>query len=142
MLLSTFALDGSSAPRAARASSSVRYADLALLAIALPVFIWAELPLLGYAVIAVAWMIQRTVLHLAERHVARSLAAGERRTAVGVTAASTLGRAWFVALCVLLVGLLGEREAGLAAAVLAAVLFTVQLGGIALARLLGKEGSR
>lgn len=141
--LSTLALDGSSpAPRASRAAELVRYADLALLALALPVFVMADLPLLGYGAIVAAWLVQRTVLHVAERRVAASLAAGERRAAVGVTAASTLGRAWFVALCVLLVGVIGEREAGLAAAVLAAILFTAQLSGIALARLLTGAGTR
>ena len=136
MLLSTFALEGSSAPRASRAAGLVRYADLALLAVALPVFIAADLPMLGYAAIVLVWAVQRTVMLLAERRVAASLAAGERRAAVGVKAASTLGRAWFVAACVLLVGLLGDREAGLAAAVLAAALFTAQLGGLALSTLL------
>jgi hypothetical protein len=118
----------------------IRYADLALLVVALPVFLAADLPLLGYAVAAAAWIVQRLVLFAAERRVAASLAAGERRAAVGVTAASTLGRAWFVALCVLLVGVLGDREDGLAAAVLAAVLFTAQFGGIALSRMLSGEG--
>lgn len=129
-------------PRASRAGSLVRYADLVLLAAALPVFIAADFPLLGYAVVVAAWAVQRTVLFLANRRVASSLAAGERRAAVGVTAASTLGRAWFVAACVLLVGILGEREAGLAAAILAAVLFTAQLGGLALSKLLSGEGVR
>jgi len=119
----------------------IRYADLALLVLALPVFLVAGLPMLGYAVVAAAWLIQRVVLYAADARVAASLAAGERRNAVGVKAASTLGRAWFVAACVLLVGLLGEREDGLAAAVLAAVLFTAQLGGIALSRLLNGDGS-
>jgi hypothetical protein len=41
-----------------------------------------------------------------------------------------------VTLAILLVGLLGERRAGLAAAVLALVLVTLSLGGQALARLL------
>ncbi len=120
----------------------IRYADLALLVLALPVFLVAGLPMLGYVVVAAAWLIQRAVLDVAERRVASSLAAGERRTAVGVKAASALGRAWFVAACVLLVGLLGDREDGLAAAVLAAVLFTAQLGGLALARMLAGEGAR
>jgi hypothetical protein len=118
----------------------IRYADLALLVVALPVFLAADLPLLGYAVAAAAWIVQRLVRFASERRVAASLAAGERRAAVGVTAASTLGRAWFVALCVLLVGVLGDREDGLAAAVLAAVLFTAQFGGIALSRMLSGEG--
>lgn len=134
--MSTLALDGSrSAPRDTGEGSLIRYADLALLALALPVFLVSGLPMLGYAVVAAAWLVQRAVRFAAERRVAASLAAGERRTAVGVTAASTLGRAWFVALCVLLVGLFGDREDGLAAAVLAAVLFTAQLGGIALSRM-------
>jgi hypothetical protein len=120
----------------------IRYADLALLAIALPVFVIADLPMLGYAAIAAAWLVQRAAFLIAERRVAASLAAGERRAAVGVKAASTLGRAWFVAACVLLVGLLGDREDGLAAAVLAAVLFTAQFAGTALARMLSGEGVR
>ena len=117
----------------------IRYADLALLVAAVPVFLVADLPMLGYAVIAAAWIVQRLVLAAAQRRAAASLAAGERRAAVGVTAASTLGRVWFVALCVLLVGVLGDREDGLAAAVLAAVLFTAQLGGIALSRMFGGQ---
>ena len=117
----------------------IRYADLALLVAAVPVFLVADLPMLGYAVIAAAWIVQRLVLSAAQRRAAASLAAGERRAAVGVTAASTLGRVWFVALCVLLVGVLGDREDGLAAAVLAAVLFTAQLGGIAISRMFGGQ---
>jgi succinate-acetate transporter protein len=113
----------------------IRYADLVLLALALPVFLLAGLPMLGYAVVAAAWLVQRAVLFAADRRVAASLAAGERRTAVGVTAASALGRVWFVVICVLLVGVLGEREDGLAAAVLAAILFTAQMVGIALSRM-------
>jgi len=120
----------------------IRYADLALLVIALPVFVFADLPMLGYAVVAAAWIVQRAALFAAERRVASSLAAGDRRAAVGVKAASTLGRAWFVAACVLLVGLLGDREDGLAAAVLAAILFTAQLGGAALSRMTAGEGLR
>ena len=139
--MSTLALDGSKpAPRDTAEGSLIRHADLALLALALPVFLVADLPIVGYAVVAVAWLVQRAVLYAAERRVAASLAAGERRTAVGVKAASTLGRAWFVAACVLLVGLLADREDGLAAAVLAAILFTAQLGGMALSRMVSGDG--
>jgi hypothetical protein len=120
----------------------VRYADLVLLVVALPVFVLADLPLLGYAAVAAAWLVQRAVLLVADRRVAASLAAGDRKAAVGVKAATTLGRAWFVAACVLLVGLLGEREDGLAAAILAAILFTAQIGGAALSRMLSGEGLR
>ena len=65
-----------------------------------------------------------------------------RRTGSGrsaIVAASTLGRVWLVALAVLLVGLLGEREAGLAAAVLVLVLVTVSIAASGLTQLLFDE---
>ena len=140
--MSTLALDGSSqAGGSARLPAALRFADLALLALALPVFVVAGWPLLGYAVAAGAWLVARAVGLLAERRASRDLAGGERRHAMGVMAMAMLGRVWLVALAVLLVGL-AEREAGLAAALLAAALFTVYLGGRGLARLFEPEASR
>jgi hypothetical protein len=78
-------------------------------------------------------------LHLAaERHARSSLRAGNRRGALGLMAAATLGRVWLVALAILLVGL-ADRESGLAAALLAAALVTVHLASQAFARLLYPE---
>ena len=54
-------------------------------------------------------------------------------------AAATLGRVWLMATAVLLVGL-AERQAGLAAAVLVAVLFTVSFVAQGLAHLFEPEG--
>jgi hypothetical protein len=105
----------------------LRFLDVVVLALALPVFVVADLPLLGYAVGGGAWLVARSLGVLAERRVARSLAAGDRRAALGTVAAAMLGRIWLVALAVLLVGLLADREDGLAAAVLAAGLVTSYL---------------
>ena len=55
--------------------------------------------------------------------------------------AATLGRVWLIALAVLIVGLV-EREAGLAAALLSAALFTLYLGSRVLDRLLHPEDAR
>jgi hypothetical protein len=55
---------------------------------------------------------------------------------MGWLGASTLARVWVIALAVLLVGLLSSKPAGLAAAVFAAILFTVHLGTRVLLRLL------
>jgi hypothetical protein len=55
---------------------------------------------------------------------------------MGWTAATALGRVWTLALAVLIVGLVDDRETGLAAAVLAAVLFTIHLAGRLIARAL------
>ncbi len=143
MHLSTLALDGSSsAPREARGGSLVRYADLALLALALPVFLLADWPMVGYAAAAGAWLLQRGILFAVERRVAVSLARGERRSAMGFTAASALGRVWLLTLAVLVVGLTAGDEDGLAAALLLVLLFTVQMATSALTRLLNAEGSR
>jgi hypothetical protein len=117
-----------------RMAAVLRYADLVLLALALPIFIVAGWPLLGYAVAAGAWLAARAIGLLAERRVVSDLAGGERRHAVGVMAMATLGRVWLLALAVLIVGL-AEREAGLAAALLALALFSVHFGARGLARL-------
>jgi hypothetical protein len=53
---------------------------------------------------------------------------------MGWTGASGLARAWIVTIAVLLVGLLDSKHAGLAAAVLALILFTVHLGSRVLLR--------
>ena len=91
MLLSTHAIDGSDAPApgGARAALWLRYADLVLLALALPVFVL-----------------------------------------------------WLVTLAILLVGLLGDREDGLAAAVLSLFLVSFHLGGMAISKLFEPQADR
>jgi hypothetical protein len=135
--LFTLALEGSSASVAqTRGLVALRYADLVALVIALPVFLLVGASMAGYAAIAAAWIVQRGIQLYAERRAARSLAAGVRRNALGAIAAATLARLWLVTLSILLVGLLVDRQAGLAAAVLALVLVTLSLGGRTLSQLL------
>jgi hypothetical protein len=138
--LSTLALEGSEPAR--RPGQALRYADLWLLALALVVFVVAGLPMLGYAVGALAWVAQHAILVASERAADRALARGDRRRALATIAGATLGRVWLVTLAILLVGLLGQREDGLAAAVLCLALVTVHLGSRALARILYPEGRR
>ena len=137
--MSTLAISGSEAPAAQRPGFALRYADLILLALALPVFVLADWPLLGYAVAAVAWLVQHALLVVAERRARAAVASGDRRRALGMIGAATIGRLWVVTLPILVVGLVAEREDGLAAAVLAAALVTVHLGSMAIARLLYPE---
>jgi hypothetical protein len=100
---------------------ALRYVDLAVLAVALPVFLVAGLPLLGWAGVTVAWLFQRAVHGLLLRRAEASRSPG---SALGLLSVSLIGRVWFLALAVLAIGLI-EREAGLAAAVLTAVVFQV-----------------
>jgi hypothetical protein len=140
--LSTLAIEGSSSAgdRAGFLALTLRWGDLALLALALPVFVLAGWPLLGYAAAAAAWLAQRGIELAASRRAARALAERRRRTALGVLGAATLARVWLVTLTILLVGLLGAREDGLAAALLSLMLITTHLGSRALERLLGAGG--
>lgn len=122
-----------------RSAAVIRYADLGLLAFALPVFVFAELPLAGYGAAAGAWLAQHAILAFADRSSAAALARGDRRRALAMVGAATLGRVWLVTLAILLVGLLGERDDGLAAAVLSLVLVTVHLAGTAISKLLAPK---
>jgi hypothetical protein len=99
----------------------LRNADLALLVIALPVWIAAGLPLLGWAAATVAWLASRGLQAYVER---RALATGSRQAVLAARAASLLGRLFAVTIGVLVAGLI-EREAGLSAGVLAVIVFTV-----------------
>lgn len=100
----------------------VRYADLVLVVAALPFALLMGVPMLGYGVGATAWIIQRLVGVAIERRARRS---GDLRAQIGLNLASMLGRAWTVGLAILVVGLAGEREDGLTAAVLILAAFTV-----------------
>ncbi len=118
--------------------SPPKYVDLVVLAAALAVFALGGLPMLGFAVGAAAWLAQRGIQALAARRAARELAAGNRQRAMATVAATTLGRVWLMATAVLLAGL-AEREAGLASAVLLAVLFTVSFAAQGIAHLFEEE---
>jgi uncharacterized membrane protein len=117
--------------------SPPKYLDLVLLAAGLVVFLLGGFPLLGYAVAAACWLIQRGVQIFATRRATEELHAGNRQKAMGIVAATTLGRVWLMATAVLLVGL-SDREAGLSAAILVLVLFTVSFAAQGLAHLFGE----
>jgi hypothetical protein len=98
----------------------VRYADMLILALALPVFLVAGFPMLGYAAAAAAWIVQR----LLQRRLDRAARGSEDlRRVAGITAGSMIGRGWLTALTIFAAGL-KENDAGLAAAVLVVILFT------------------
>ena len=120
--MSTHAVETTEAPREAGIGLQIlRYLDLAALVVALPVFLVAGLPMLGYGAVAASWLAQRAIQALAYR---RAVHSRDRRAAIGVLAGSLFGRLWLVSLSVLGAGLV-EREAGLAAGLLAVTLFTI-----------------
>jgi hypothetical protein len=99
---------------------ALRYLDIVILILALPIFLAADLPMLGYAAAAVAWLVQRAIQIVLNR---KAAATDDLRKVAGITVGSMIGRGWLVALTILAAGL-GDNDAGLAAAVLVIVLFT------------------
>ena len=114
----------------------MRNLDVAVLALALPVFIAADLPLLGWAAATVAWLASRAVQAFAER---RALESGDRRVAMGARAATLMGRLYLVGLTVLAAGIV-EREAGLAGGVLSVLVFTVYFTTLLIVKPLEEAG--
>lgn len=118
--------------------SPPKHVDLLVLAAALAVFAIGGFSMLGYAVAAAAWLAQRGIHMLAVRRAGEELSQGNRQRAMGTVAATTLGRVWLMATAVLVVGI-AERKAGLAAAVLLLVLFTVSFAAQGIAYLLDPD---
>jgi hypothetical protein len=98
----------------------VRNIDLIALAIGLPVFIAAGLPLLGYAAATVGWLGARFFSAWVER---RALAKGNRRAMLGARAAGLISRLYMVTIAVFIAGLINHK-AGAAGGLLAAAVFT------------------
>jgi hypothetical protein len=100
----------------------LRYLDIVLIVLAAPFVVLTGLPVLGYVVGAVAWIVQRIAAAAVESRMRQQ---SDIRRAVGLGLGSTLARAWIVGLSILAVGLLGARADGAMAAILVLFAFTV-----------------
>ena len=99
----------------------IRHLDLAVLLLALPVFVAAGWPIGGWGAGSGIYLAQWVVRELTTRRAARSK---DPREVVGLLAASMIGRGFAAAIGILLVGL-SDNDAGLGAAVLFLAAFTV-----------------
>ena len=95
-----------------------------MLALALPLFLIAGLPPIGWAVVAVVWVVQRWIVATVKR---RAIATGDRSAVMKAISLSMMVRLALVTSAVAVVGIV-DRDAGLPAALLAAVLFSIALG--------------
>jgi len=99
----------------------LRYLDFVVLVLALPIFVVAGWPMMGYVVGAAVWTLQRGLqAYLTNKAEHKT----DVKTSVGILAGSIVGRGWLVALTIFAVGL-NNNDVGLAAAVLVIALFTV-----------------
>ena len=101
----------------------LRQLDVVLLLLALPVFVAADQPLLGWAATSVAWIAQKALQASLER---KAAVTEDPKGFFRLMAGSLIGRSWLLALTIFGVGI-ADRAAGLAAAVLALAVFTCYL---------------
>ena len=102
----------------------VRYLDVALIVLAAPFVVLMGGPVLGYAVAGGVWIASRFIAAGIERSARNSKSP---KAQVGINFGVFMGRAWIMGIAILVVGLAGDREDGLMAALLALVAFTVYL---------------
>jgi hypothetical protein len=116
-----------------------RWLDVILVVLAAPFVILTGLPVLGYAVGAAAWIANRLIGVFVER-----AATGQEdvRRAVGLNLGALIARSWLVGLTILAVGLAGEREDGLTAAILILAAFTLYFVSSLLLRSLERNTPR
>jgi hypothetical protein len=94
-----------------------------VLALALPIFLLADVPIAGWAFVAGVWLALRLLPAWLRR---RAMATEDPRRGTMVLAAGMMVRVWTLALTIFAAGAI-DREAGLGAALLSIVLVTVNL---------------
>jgi hypothetical protein len=107
--------------------------------LAAPFVVLLGAPVLGYAVGAGAWILQRIAGVAIER---RAAAADDVKTSLGLNMASLVIRAWLMGLTILAVGLIAEREDGLTAGITVLVAFTVYFATSLILRPLERKSPR
>jgi hypothetical protein len=117
----------------------LRWLDVILVVLAAPFAILMGAPALGYAVGAAAWILNRIIGALVER---KAKATQDIRKTVGLNLGALIARTWLVGLTILAVGLAGDREDGLTAAILVLAAFTLYFVSTLLSRSLEGNSTR
>jgi hypothetical protein len=102
---------------------TLRYLDVAVAVIAVIAGIALGAPVLGCALGGGAWVFQR-VVQAADRSWARRLR--DPRSALGISLFERFGRIWLLAGAIVVAGLVGGRQDGLAAALIIFCAYTVR----------------
>jgi len=115
--------------------TALRYLDLVLLWLTVPLALVLGAPQLGLLLGAAVWTVQRLAAFAVDRK------AREResvREAIGLNMATMMVRMWLVGTAVVVAGVGGEREDGVAAAVTLLAAFTVAFATTLLNRSLSR----
>lgn len=117
---------------------ALRYVDLVLLWLTVPLALALGAPALGVVLAAVVWTVQRiAALKVDERARGR-----DARQALGLNMVTMIVRMWLVAATVVVAGVAGSREDGVAAALVLLIVFTVSFAATLLNRSLTRPGPR
>jgi len=100
----------------------VRYLDVLLVLATAPFVVVAGLPVFGYLVGAVAWLLTRVA---ADALHGRAMRSSDPRVRAGLSVGVMMGRVWVIVLAVLLARYAGSKDDGVTAAVLVLAAFTV-----------------
>lgn len=119
--------------------TALRYIDLVLLWLSVPLALALGAPRMGLLLAAVVWTVQRLVALEVDR---RAVKRENVRDAIAMNMVTMFARLWLVCATVVLAGVGGEREDGVAAAALLLVAFTISLVATLLARALSRTAPR
>jgi hypothetical protein len=111
-------------PLGGGALSLVRHLDVSMVVAAAPLFALAGLPVLGYAIGAVAWIVTRYGVDIVQR---RARVSGNPARQAALLLASGMGRVFAIVAAVLIARFVGSTDDGIAAASVTLVAFTVHL---------------
>jgi hypothetical protein len=100
----------------------VRYLDVCLVLATAPFVLIGGLPLLGYLIGALAWILTRTGAAWLQSQAGRT---GDPKLKAGLMIAGLMGRVWLVALAIILARVAGGKDDGIMAAALVLAAFTV-----------------
>ncbi len=119
--------------------TALRYIDLVLLWLTVPVALALGAPTLGLLLGAVVWTVQRLVALEVDR---RAVQRENVREAIGLNLATMFARLWLVCTTVVVAGVGGAREDGVAAAAVLLVAFTISLVSTLVTRALTRTAPR
>ncbi|MEA2222648.1 MAG: hypothetical protein QOH83_1024 [Solirubrobacteraceae bacterium] len=119
--------------------TALRYIDLVLLWLTVPLALALGAPTVGLLLAAVVWTVQRFVALAVDRRARRRETV---REAIGLNMATMMARQWLLATTVVVAGVGIGREDGVAAAAVLLVAFTISLAATLLLRALSRTDPR
>jgi hypothetical protein len=117
--------------------TALRYIDLVLLWLTVPLLLVLGAPQLGVLLAAGVWTVQRAIAIAVDRKAATRKTV---REALGLNMATMFARVWLMASVILVAGVGGSREDGAAAAAVLLVAFTVSFVATLFVRALSRVG--